>query len=138
MKVYEFTEISSRTTTTGIIDVKTGLNMINRYMMQDKNKVKEMSQISRGSYEIVLKSGVTYRLIQVEKTEEPAEWVGTASRPWHLHRFPENDRARCNSRIRPRVGPRDGDHEWGIWKNTKAEVLDQFPGWTFCSKCEDK
>ncbi|WP_030695099.1 hypothetical protein [Streptomyces albidoflavus] len=73
-------------------------------------------------------------------SDDPAEWHGTASRFNHLHRFTEDNRARCNRRIQAnRTPPVGGKGEWGVFKRTKAEILaSDHTGnvYTFCPRCE--
>ncbi|MGW7708273.1 hypothetical protein [Streptomyces sp. NPDC054771] len=79
--------------------------------------------------------------VETEKEPEEAdvkEWSGTYSRFNHLHRFGANGRARCNSRIRPRVWA--GPTPQGVILHTRADIeaREHADLYTFCPKCEAK
>lgn len=125
------------------ITLAEGLEIVNHYMMDGRRFVREMTQISRESYEIKLKDGTTLLLIRVtvedqEEQEEPREWHGTRTKPFSLHRFAADNRARCNRRIMANATPPNGGRgEWGVFKKTRSEIENathpEF--YTFCPKC---
>jgi len=126
MKAYDKT--SNGLTTR--ISLAEGLEIINYCQMDGSRFVKSMSQISKGSYEIVRKGGDTTRLVQVE-VEEPSdaeEWSVTRAGSNIVHRFnPETLVGRCNKSYRPqRCG---GGYSLRTRSATPADL------YTFCPKC---
>lgn len=143
MKVYRRTENGATT----YVSIREGMDEINHAMMGGRRDVREMSSITRTDFAIEYKDGRMVRLVQVdapapeEKEPEAAdvrEWSGTYSRFNHLHRVGANGRARCNSRIRPRVW--SGPTVQGVVLHTRADIeaREHAHLYTFCPSCEAK
>lgn len=104
--------------------------------------VREISQINRTDFAIdYLRVGEVRLELVDESAGEPSEWHGTHNRPFHLHRFDETNRARCNRSIRANAKPPiGGKGEWGVFKKTRSEIEgDEYADlFTFCPKCAAK
>lgn len=133
-KAYDRTENGITTR----ISLREGLEEINSAMMDrvtTRGKVRSMSSISRNDYAITYKDDRKVTLVQVTVKDEPgdaAEWSGTASRPFHVHKI-ANNRARCSSRIWPK--------SWqgvGVILHTRKEIEagESARLYTFCPRCE--
>lgn len=138
MKIYNRTENG----VTSQVTVRVALDEVNHAMMEGKREVQTMSS-GTGRHSIEYKDGRNVLLIETEEAPatEPREWHGTHSKFNHLHRFANDNRARCNRRIRANETPPVGSKgAWGVFKRTRSEVeADNATGvYTFCPRCEEK
>lgn len=136
-KVYERTENGTMTR----VSVRDALDEVNHAMMGGKRDVRRMSS-SHGNHSIDYRDGRSVRLVEVEAlAEDVKEWAGTASRPFNLHRFDDELKARCSRRIRSRgaayrAGELIGHDELRSRREVEASEYPHF--YTFCPRCDAK
>lgn len=130
-KVYERTEDGTVT----YVSIREAMAEVNHAMMGGQREVQEMSS-GRDRHSIDYKDGRSVLLVLVDApAEDVKEWAGTASNGAHMHRFGDDHRARCNSRIFPKtwVGK-------GVILKTREEIEagEYAHLYTFCLRCEAK
>lgn len=145
MKAYRRTENGVVTQ----VSLTAGLVEIDRAILNFQDEVDGMSQICFASYAINYLDGRKVRLEQINVeapavvepvAEEPREWHGTHSNTVYLHRFTDDNRARCNRRFRANETPAEDSGVYGVYKMTFTEAKNGTLGhlYTFCTRCLNK